>query len=206
MNKYNKNKLYLVFLCIFIIQIFTGYFNSSNQNGGSEQTRVTSYIADNFNRYKDIIKTETGVEGKIVNEEEDGKEQKYIEFDINDITKVKFEANDIDVIITKQCIQSNEPNVTNPKKELKVEYIGIKEDGDVITTLTYKDGGFYVVDYKVNDFEHPLDDHKEKYEHNDLKIKSVASAEELKQLNLKIHSIYNVFENIYNEYNAKNKQ
>lgn len=194
--------LILLVLIMAVVLISIGIeFNTNEYLNESKfsQSCVTDYISKNLEKYKDRIKKESGFEGKIVSEKDGEKETKYLEFDIDDITKIKFETNGINVMVVRQL---NESNVPNPKKELTVKYISTDEDAHVIATLKYKDGSV-PVDYKANNFDKPLDTGNEKYEQNDLKIKAVASTEELNKLTSTVHSIYNVLEEIYKENNVK---
>ena len=194
----------LICLCLFIIQVCIGcgenYTSSPNHKLGT-QSKITNYIAENFDEYKSKIKEETGFEGKIVSEKVNGKDQKYIEFDIDDTTKIKFEVADVGVIITKKLAPTKE---LNWEREIEMLLIGMDKDDEVVITLS--GNGSIHCNYNANDLEHPLPSQKEKDEGIDHQIKLNMSTEELKELSSKAHSIYNVFEEICKEYNEENKE
>lgn len=204
----NKNKRVISFfvltcICLFVTQTFFGCVASYTQPQSNRLREVdfTGYISENLDQYKDRIKKETGFEGKTGSGVIYGQKQKYIEFDIDDTTKIKFVVDHSTVIITKQYKTSKEDSYTNT---MEVCLIGMDEDDDVTISLE-EENGFISVDYKANDFDKPLNTGNEKYEHNDLKIKVVESTEELNKLTLTAHSIYKVFKDICKEYNESQK-
>ncbi|NMM63548.1 hypothetical protein HBE96_12855 [Clostridium sp. P21] len=203
-----KNKrvilfLTLICLCIFIMQVFVGCSNNYTTPKDTKmatESDIIKYVAENFDKYRSRIKDESGVEGKVVNGIINGKEEKYIEFDIDNDTKIKFVVTST-VRITKQFEPSQEFNYT---REIEMVLFGMREDDDIRIKL--RGNGSISCDYKANDLEHPLPSQKEKDECIDSQIKQNISTKELEKLSSKAHSIYKVFEKICNEYNEKNQK
>lgn len=191
--------------CIFVMQGFVGCSKSNESEKSSKvatQTEITNYISDNFDKYKSKIKEETGFDGRITNEKIDENEAKCIEFDIDNITKVEFQVDNTTTVVIKQLEQLNEPNESNPKKELDVALAGMEDDSSVIVTVKSASGSISC-GYKANNLDNPGSSAKQRSESSDIQIKQVASTEELNELTSKTHSIYNAFKKIYEENNKK---
>ena len=191
-------KIILMYICIVHVLIgCNDNYISTNNLKLRTQADVTNYIAENFSEYNGRIKDESRFEGKIVSDKKNQKEQRYIEFCINDDTKIRFESNNVGISIIKDFSQSNEPK---DKKELEIYLIGIDNDAKVHISLETQ-YGYIVSEYKADDLEHPILSQKEKEENYNLKIKSNISTEEIEELIAKARSIYSVFEEIADEYN-----
>ncbi len=200
MSKYISKYVKTILLYICIVSVLGGCNDNhtlTNNVKLNTQSDITNYIAENFSEYKSRIKEESQLEGEIVSDSNNEEEQKYIQFCINDDTKIRFESNNLGISIIKNISQSNEPK---DKRLLEIYLIGIDDDAKVHVSLETQ-YGYIVSEYRANDLAHPILTKKEKEEGFDIAIKQYISTEEMEELISKARSIYSVFQEIAEEYN-----
>ena len=176
--------------------------NYSNNIKGklSTQKQIVNYLGKNFDKYSERILNETGYHGSIVKEQnDDGQNEEFIEFNVDDLTQIKF-GEEGSYKITRKLNTINGANVNG---QIIISLFGLKSDDKIDVQLKWTgnvEGGISCK-YRANDIEHPLPDQKERDERINSQIKLNISTEEIEELISKAHSIYGVFQEIAEEYN-----
>ena len=199
--KISNKSISICILCI-IVSLFLGCIGKNQVNNNlSDSTAiseldVSKYVIDNYLQYKDIIKERTNLENSIIEEKNNSQYEKYIEFAVDNSTKIRFKSGTRTVKIIKEIKDEHENKF---QKKLYISIYGLDSNSEIRVTL--EDGGIIWCRYKINDLENVIPDRKVVEERNDLTIKQYISTEEIEELISKARSIYSVFEEIADEYN-----
>lgn len=190
MKKIVNIKFIIILSICFCFTIIEGIniFKANEPVNKQLDTKVLSYISkniENYNKQNEMI-------CKLVSEEESELKSSYLKFNVDNTTIVQFYIDSGSVYIKKDTKYKNEKATV--KMWLKNLYTNI-----VYVRIDYETGGTWC-EYKINDFENPIPDDGE-YEQAHYIIMQSIKPEELKDLCLKAHSIYDKLEEIYKKNN-----
>ncbi|NFG22859.1 hypothetical protein FDF11_06865 [Clostridium botulinum] len=188
-------KVIIILIISFYVVITIAGCDISKLNAESNiepsDTKVLRYISENINYYNQQIQENKEI-CEITSKENSELGHKYLKFNIDDTTTIQFNINAGSVSIEKN---------TKYWKEQAIVKIHLKDINDkyACVRIDYETGGTWCK-YKINDFENPIPDDGE-YEQAHYIITQSIKPEELKELCLKAHSIYDKLEEIYKKNN-----